>query len=199
MTLAAPPPRLPAKPAIVELKLGLRLLRFFDPGRGPWHTRRSYGPLDAIRFDHHLPPSGPDPERAVWYAATSLRGAVAEAFGRTGIVDRDARTRLVVATVTASIAVLDLVGVAARRAGLTQEIAATTDYDICQAWARAFYEQYLKVQGIRWRGRQAGSISVVLNDRAPMRHLEGRDYALRDPRVWPRVARAAHDCSLTIV
>ena len=124
MSLPAPPSTLPSNPRILDLPRGFRVIRFFDASRGSWDAHRFYGPIDDMRFDHQPPPCGVHPTRSVWYAATSLRGAVAEVFGRTGIVDRGADIRMVKATLWEPILILDLVGVAARAVGLTQEIAA---------------------------------------------------------------------------
>ncbi len=199
MSLPRPPKTLPSKPTVVTLRRGLSLVRFYDPSWGGWDAHRFYGPLPDMRFDHHTPPCGIHPTRSVWYAATSLRGAVAEAFGRTGILDRSANVRVVRACVEGSVRVLDLVGVAVRSVGLTQEIAVTTNFLLCQAWARAFYDQYPPVEGIRWRGRQVGSICVALKDRVTMTHLSSEDYALTEPEIWPRIARAARDCRFRII
>ncbi len=199
MSLAAPPPELPGSPAVYTLRAGDRLVRFYDPASGAWRARRAFGPLADMRFDHHRPPLGRAAERSVWYAATSLRGALAESFGRLGFIDRDAGRHVAVVRVGKPIPVLDLVGVGVRRVGLTQEIAATTDYAGCQSWARAFYDQYPTLLGIRWRGRQVGSICVVLTDRATTRPLTlESDHDLADPAVWPRIARAARLCRLAI-
>ncbi len=136
---------------------------------------------------------------SVWYSAASFVGAVAEAFGRQGSIDRAADLRVAKARVHGELRVLDLVGTAARAVGLTQEIAATTDYALCQEWARALYRQVPEVHGIRWRGRQSGSLCVVLQDRAEMnKQLEGESWSIVDPAVWPRMARAARECRLTI-
>ena len=199
MSLGSPPDILPENPETLDLPVGLQLVRFFDPYRGRWDAHRFYGPLPDMRFDHHTPPCGLHPNRSVWYAAMSLRGAVAEVFGRTGILDRGSRVRLVQATIRSSIPVLDLVGLAARSVGLTQEIAATTDYVVCQTWARAFYDQYPNVQGIRWRGRQIGSLCIVLNDRTTMNHLTAEVLGLSEPEIWSRIARAARDCGVRIL
>ncbi len=200
MSLPAPPAELPAQPAVHTLRPGVRLVRFYDGGRGPWHQPRAFGPLSDMRFDHHLPPLGDSPDRSVWYASSSLLGALSESFGRLGLVDRAAGRRVAVVRAAAPIPLLDLVGVGARRIGLTQEIAATTDYAGAQAWARACYERYPALHGIRWRGRQAGSICVVLTDRAPRTALGlESDHDLADPAVWPRLARAARSCKLRVV
>ena len=196
--LGPPPPRLSAKPRIVSLSPGRVLVRFYQPRRGDWSTRRRYGPLADMRFDHHPPPCRLHERHSVWYAAASLVGAVAEAFGRQDGIDRAADLRVVKARVRGELRVVDLVGVAARAIGLTQEIAATTDYALCQEWARAIYHQLPDVHGIRWRGRQSGSVCVVLQDRAEMSGLDGESWAIVDPAVWPRIARAARECRLTI-
>jgi hypothetical protein len=177
------------------------LVRVYDPTRGPWHQRRTFGPLpEGGRFDHHRPPPGDDPERSVWYASTRLVGAVAEAFGPLGFLDRCGDKRLTVVELTGSVTLLNLVGVAARHVGLTQEIASTIDYAVTQQWARAFYCQYPDIHGVRWSGRQAGAVSVLLNDRADISDLILlEDHGVWDPAVRARVARAARDCRLTIV
>jgi hypothetical protein len=105
-----------------------------------------------------------------------------------------------VARVVAPVSLVDLVGVAARRFGLTQQIGTSTDYATTQAWARSLYDGYGELEGLRWRGRQAGSICLVLTDRARMRCLRREDdFAVADPSVWPRIARAAQRCAVRIV
>lgn len=200
MTLAPPPASLPDDPAVHMLQPRDRLVRFYDPRHGRWDRARDFGPLGDVRFDHHLPPAGSDRTRAVWYAATSLIGALSESFGRIGFIDRDAGRRVALARAATTLPVLDLVGVGARSIGLTQEIAATTDYPLTQAWARAVYERYPRLMGIRWRGRQAGSICVVMTERVPSGALLlVADHAIDDPAVWPRIARAARRCRIKVV
>ena len=198
MTLPSPG-KLPSKPQVAVLPRGLRLVRVYGPGRR-WNSRRGWGPHPEGRFDHHPPPPGSSPTRSVWYALRSVLGAVAESFGKRGFLDRAAGDRIALARVLVPIRLVDLVGVAARRFGLTQEIAATTDYDRAQEWARALYDRYDGLAGIRWRGRQTGSICVVLTDRASMRNFRlESDWPVGDPRVWPRVARAAGRCGIRVV
>ncbi len=200
MTLPAPPPVLPARPQLFELKPGSRLVRFYNPAHGPWDERRHYGPLPNSRFDHHLPPLGRSPDRSVWYSATSLVGAIAEAFGNLHVVDQKSGRRICQVRLRSPIPVLDLAGVKARAFGLDQRIGASLEYPRCQEWARAFYEHYRDLRGLRWRGRQAGSLCLLLNDRAVMSSfdvIEDRDIA--DPVMWPRISRAAQDAFLQIV
>ena len=200
MTLPSPPAVLPPRPKLHEIAEGDLLVRFYNPLHGGWNARRTYGPLPELRFDHHRPPLGLGSDRSVWYAATSLLGAVAEAFGNHGFIDRSSGRRVCVARVGEPILVLDLVGAAPRAFGLDQRIATSREYDRCQEWARAFYESYREIRGIRWRGRQAGAICFALNDRLDMRSLEALvDQGVGDPEVWPRIARAARSCHLRIV
>lgn len=175
-------------------------MRFYNPAHGPWDGRRHYGPLPNSRFDHHLPPLGRSPDRSVWYSATSLAGAIAEAFGNLHVVDQKSGRRICQVRLRSPIPVLDLTGAKARAFGLDQRIGASLEYPLCQEWARAFYDHYRDLWGLRWRGRQAGSICFLLNDRAVMSSfdvIEDRD--ISDPAMWPRISRAARDAFLRIV
>ena len=200
MTLPRPTLPLAPNPPIIELPSGYPLLRFYDPSRGPWYVHRFFGPISDARFDHQPPPPALHPTRSVWYAGTSLRGAVAETFGKIGFVDRSCGRKIVKVRIVGSIEVLDLLGTGARKLKLTQEIATTTDYGLCQSYARAFYDQYTGIEGIRCRGREIGSINVVLTDRAEMTCLAPEvDEEMTHPCIWPRLARAIRDCSLEII
>jgi hypothetical protein len=179
-----------------DVEPGSRLVRFYDPRHGSWNRQRFYGPLPGMRFDHQPPPLSVHPERSVWYAATSLIGAVSESFGDQGFLDQGSGRRVCVAKPRLSIRVLDLVGIAARVFGLDQRIGTELDSSLCQEWSRAFYDYYPDLQGIRWRGRQAGSICLALNDRVEMDLLElVMDHDIAHPDVWSRIvdtARRAH-------
>jgi hypothetical protein len=176
------------------------MVRFYDPTHGPWNQRRSYGPLPHVRFDHHLPPAGTAPGRSIWFAAASLTGALAEAFGSLGLVDRESGRRVCLARARSALSLLDLVGVGPRVFGLDQRIATSRDYGRCQQWSRAFYDTYPAILGLRWRGRESGSICYALNDRADMESLELlADHDLGNAAVWPRIARAARRCHLRVV
>lgn len=199
MTLISPPVSI-SKPAIWTLEQGSKLIRFCDQTRGGWDAHRFYGPLPSQRFDHHAPPLCVSLDRSVWYAATSLVGAVAEAFGNLGVVDRACGRHVALVQIVRPLILMNLVGVSARRVGLTQEVGSSTDYAKTQEWARAFYDQCGTLMGIRWRGRQAGSICFVLHDRATMSDLAlVSDHNISDPRVWPRIVKAARACSLSVI
>lgn len=186
-------------PPLHELGPGEELVRFYNPKHGPWNYQRSLGPLPGLRFDHHVVSSGADSGRSAWYAATSLIGAVAEAFGDAGMIDKAANRRICIVRLRSQLSLVNLVGIAARSLGLDQRIGTTTEYALCQAWARALYEQYPEIQGIRWRGRQAGSICVLLNDRADMGVLEVvQDCLIGHSDIWPSIFRAARRARLRI-
>ena len=124
---------------------------------------------------------------------------MAEAFGR-GFIDKQAGHSIVVARVVSPLRLVDLLGKAPRRLGLTQEVASTTSYARTQRWARAFYDSYEHLHGIRWRGRQSGSLCVVLTERAPFTSLQpSTDLPLTHPAVWPRIVRAARECAIPII
>lgn len=127
-------------------------------------------------------------------------GAVAEAFGNRGRLDKTARRRVCVVRVRSPLVLIDLVGVGARSFGLDQRIGTVLEYTVCQEWARALYERYPSARGLRWRGRQAGSICVVLNDRAGMGSLELiANYHISHPRVWNQIGSAARRARLRII
>lgn len=197
--MALPEPgevELPEEPPEFELAIGRPVVRIFNPAWGGWDQQRFFGPVENTRFDHHPPPPRMHETFSVWYAASSLRGAVAEAFGRTGAVERRVERRIVLAEVRRPLRLLDLVGVSARALGLTQEAAAGTDYELTRRWARRLYESYPFLHGLRWRGREVGSRNYLLDDRATMDRLAGRDWDLGDPAVASRISRAAYDCRI---
>ena len=199
MTVKNPPKHI-EEPTVCKLPPGKVLVRFYNPARVSWRTPRHHGPIRDQRFDHHPRPRKDHAVHSVWYAGATLNGAVAEAFGRDGIVDCNADTRVCVVELTSPFRVVDLVGDGARYIGLDQEIGTTTNSPVTRAWARELYRQVPKLVGIRWTGRQVGSENVVLNDRADLSTLNLlHDYQIGEPKVWPRIMAAAYECRLEIV
>jgi RES domain len=153
-----------------------------------------------MRFDHHPLPPGDTSGRSVWYSARSLVGAVSEAFGNEGFIDKRSGRRVCFVRLQSTLKVLNLSGTDPRAFNLDQRIGTDRSYEVSQAWARSFYDSYSEIQGIRWSGRHSGSICVVFNDRTPMSSLELiQDADIFHPLLWPRVARAAVDAYLEIV
>ena len=197
-----PPVPLPGPPRSFVLARGALLVRFYNPT----HTagavdRRFFGPVPTARFDHHPPPLREHESESVWYAASNLRCAVAEAFGK-GVIDRQSNRRVALVEARRDLSLLDLMSVGMRRVGATQELARTTDYELTQEWARAFYgdRAYRGLRGLRWRGRQIAAPCIVLTDRAARSVLRMRDdRPIADPAVWPRIAAAARACRVPVV
>lgn len=190
---------MPLEPPVDILDPGKKLVRIFQPRRGDWAAQRFFGPLPDMRFDHHPPPCCLQDDHSVWYSSASLVGAVAEVYGRKKEIDRDSGHHIALAVVEKPLRVLDLLGVAAREFELTQEIGSSTEYATTRAWAREFYRLYGDLQGIRWRGRQSGSVCVLLDDRTSMTHLSARHWPITDLVVWPRIARCARACRIDVL
>ncbi len=201
--------KLPNPPSNIQnckidiLRAGKRLVRFYNRRRTTWKTPRTFGPLTRMRFEHHLPPRRHHKVEAVWYAAGSLRGAVAETFGNDPrIIDKGMGTRVCLVELSKPLRLLSLYGNGPRvlDRALDQRICTTTRYETCRKWARAIYEQFPDLVGLRWKGRQLGTENVVLTDRADFDSLvliDDRD--ISDPAVWPRIAAAAYHCNIRVV
>ena len=197
--LRMPPDPVP-RPKGFTFHPGKRLFRFYDPRRCRWNQGRTYGPIPDQRFDHHLGPKGPSHPESVWYSATRLVGAVAEVFGRDGVLDRSCSFRVCRVELTASFEVVDLCAVGPLRLGLDQRICSTLDYKLTQAWAQALYSAYPDFVGIRWSGRMSGSENVILNDRADLGTLNLiSDHDISTGAVWGRIARASRSCGNIVI
>jgi len=199
--VSIPQPSTPLpRPKVHPLPVGKKLVRFYNPLRQNWNTGRYYGPIRDQRFDHHPSPKGDSYPESVWYSSGSLIGAVAESFGRTGLLDQNCGRRICTVELSVPFDVVDFCGVGPRRLGLDQQICTTTNYRATQEWARALYLQFFDLVGIRWRGRQASSENVVLTDRADLATLVLlSDHEISETAVWPRIANAARKCKIRTV
>jgi hypothetical protein len=169
-----------------NLAPGSLLVRVYDPARNHAKalTFRDVGPIN--RFDHHRasPPSVPvvgrpglwqDPDRAVSYFGRTLSCCLAEVFGDTGTIERSSWTMALV-EVRAPLALLDLRGNAAMRAGTVEALCKTEDRDLSQRWARYFYEEHAQfgaLDGLHFNGAHNGEECLLLFERArPTLHTE---------------------------
>ena len=183
-----PPPRRRPDPLFHVLRPGDRIVRLFDPSRyGTTATGfRSHGPL--LRFDHHrrrddATPRN-DPERGIYYAATTLSGCLVEVFGDTGVVYLD-RHRVALPLLRRDLRLLNLRGNGAMKAA----IAKVSERSISQAWARHFYETpeiYDYVDGLIYFNAHNDEVAFALYERAagalecpPRRTMRLDDEALR--------------------
>lgn len=169
-------------------------------------THRRFGPLH--RLDPHLPgPSGaprdcPD-GRSVLYVAGNVATAVGEVFGDYPAVAVCPRYHVALLRPTAALAVLDLRGQgAAMRIGALPSLA-TGDYPRprTQAWARAIYEDQpvarQRINGVYYDAAHSNGPALALwntESRIEVVNDAGgqvQDFALTDPRMWPRIVDAA--------
>src|SRR5438874_1203055 len=139
--VALPPPSRAVRPVFHYFPSGKVIYRVFDPTRHSVAalTFRHFGPI--ARFDHHrYPTSAPshDPDRGIYYAATSVSGCVVETFGDTGVIECGDR-HLVVARLIRRLRLLDLRGRGAMRAGSVAALAKIPDRACAQEWSKYFY------------------------------------------------------------
>nr|WP_238586199.1 RES domain-containing protein [Rhodococcus rhodochrous] len=169
-------------------------------------THRRFGPLH--RLDPHLPtPDGaprtcPD-GRSVPYVAGNLATALGEVFGDFPAAAVCPRYRVALLRPTAPVTVLDLRGQgAAMRIGALPSLA-TGDYPRprTQQWARTIYEDQpvarRRIHGVYYDAAHSNGPALALwntEDRIEV-PADSRgavqDFALAEPRMWPRVVDAA--------
>jgi hypothetical protein len=164
-------------------------------GRFPtaWGAFRFTGPLASARFDHHEP-GRPGKHRDVLYGATALGTCVAEVFQATRVVDRFADDRCLAAfRLERPVRLLDLTGDWPTRAGASQAIA-SGPRSPAQAWARAVFAAYPKIEGLWYpSSMRGGRPALVLFERAedaipPEPEL---DVPLSHPGLLPDLTRIA--------
>ena len=171
----AAPTVAPGQAVHVRLSPGERLIRLYDPVSiypiGP-KLFRTWGPLK--RFDHHrgyalagLTTAADDPDRAVYYAARSLIGAVVEIFGDSVI--QPGSHRILYLTLRSALTLLDLRGNAAMRIHLSHGIGQVDPPPLTQAWSRHFYENPMtfgNVDGLIYSNAHNDDDAIMLYERA---------------------------------
>lgn len=175
------------------LRAGTMVARVYARGgRHPvaWNEFRFVGPLPNSRFDPHVAGAA----RGVLYAARELATAVAEVFQGSRVVDRLSAERCLSAfRITRSVRLLDLTGDWPTRAGASQAIS-SGPRPRAQAWARAIYEAYPKVDGIWYpSSMHGGHPALVLFERASdaVPTSPDLDVPLSHPGLLPDLARIA--------
>jgi RES domain-containing protein len=171
------------------------------PHRSPLRAR-TYGPLQ--RFDPHITDRHRRPReqrdgRGVNYLAETLGCALAEAFpDQSPEVAICPGLRAVSASPVASVTLLDLTGDGAMRIGAVGTLGAGNEpRRLTQRWARAIYEDFPHLAGVRYRDAHQGGTAVAVWERAGM--LRGpassvtRGPALLDPGMNERVIVALAD------
>lgn len=175
------------------LRTGTLVVRIYPRGGrypSPWSAFRFEGPLPSARFDHHV--SGE--RRGVLYGARDLMTCVAEVFQGSRVVDRFSDDRCLTAFgLTRPVRLLDLTGDWPTRAAASQAIA-SGPRSRAQAWARAIYDAYPKVEGLWYSSSMhGGHPAVVLFERAEtaLPSHPDVDVPLSHTGLLPDITRAA--------
>lgn|SRR5574340_266236 len=179
-----------------------RVHRTTGPHVLPWNQMRTFGPL--LRFDHHPLPRNEHPDYGIWYGASSPRGALAEVFQSTRVIDRHCGDPYLTALrFTRPLQLLDVAGIGggawATRVGGNHALD-SAKYGLAQHWARTIHRAHENLDGIIYRGRFAGSISIALVERAnnafpPRPELS---LSLAHPGLADAIDTAAHELGYTI-
>ena len=167
-----PRPLLHPDPSLGEatvLPAGTELVRIYfagGPHRGGWSTFRRYGPTSA-RFDHHLPPPRPQPDRGILCAASDLTTAVGELFQSTGTIDTvSGDPYLAIVRLSRSIRLLSLRSNWPTRAGASQALA-TGPHATARGWSIAIYEDLADIEGLEYdSSMNRGGVNYALYERA---------------------------------
>lgn len=141
------------------------LLRIYRPD--PYGSSacgfRYEGPFS--RFDHHADGH----PRGIHYCAPSLSSCVVEVFGDTGVID-PIGCQLALLRTNRPIALLDLRGRGAMRAGSVAALNATADRSLSQQWSRFFYDTVVAeeqpIDGLLYSNAHNGEAALALFERA---------------------------------
>ncbi|MFW0790769.1 RES family NAD+ phosphorylase [Gordonia sp. CPCC 205333] len=163
----------------------------------PWDAHRTWGPV--LRFDQHPLPVGEHPRYGIWYGAADPRGALAEVFQETRVIDRHTDAKYLTGLrFTRPLRLLDVGGIGVAtwitRAGGNHGLD-SAPHRRSQQWARAIHSAFDEIDGIAYRGRFAGGTCVALFERTagdfPANPLIS--LPLSHPGLEGRIATAAMD------
>ncbi|MDH6279981.1 RES family NAD+ phosphorylase [Prescottella agglutinans] len=168
----------------------------------PWKGLRSFGPL--LRFDHHPVPRNEHPDYGIWYGASSPRGALAEAFQSTRVIDRHrGDPYLTGLCFTRPLRLLDVSGIGgaawATRVGGNHALD-SAPHGLSQHWARTVHRAHHDIDGIAYRGRFAGGPAVAVFERASDAFPARPELSLplAHPGLADAIDTAAHQLGYTI-
>lgn len=153
------------------------LFRVFHehPDRPPLRAR-TFGPLN--RFDPHVRDRKQRPReqadgRGVNYLSVTLACALAEAFpDEWPAVAICPSARVVLAAPAVEVTLLDLTGDGALSIGAVGTLGSGNEpRRLTQRWARAIYEDYPSLAGIRYRAAHQGGVALAVWDRGGVLHV----------------------------
>lgn len=166
------------RPVRVEVASLIRLSRY--PATEPYWSSGVY------RFD--APDPDPDPGRVGEFGTCYTAGSIEVAFAESVIHESgrfvDGAYEVPSAELTGrsvvrfacdrrkTLVLADLTGAALKALGLNNDISASADYSVSQAWARAIHDADARWQGIRYVSRQMNKgFAYAIFDRSGLRKL----------------------------
>lgn len=208
LVLGGPPAQAEPHPKAVRQSIpaGTRLRRIYWPDRhGVTTTAMSFrrnGP--RARFDHHrrpgpYPAAADDPDRGIFYAASTLECCVVECFGDDFVVDLTG-ARLAVLELQQPLRVLDLRGQAAIQAGTLAAINQDGGRQASQDWARYWYEHrdLGDVEGLIFAGAHNGEVAWAVSERAHRKFAIVVDCDAADDDVRAEILVIANDLGMHV-
>ncbi|MDG3010609.1 RES family NAD+ phosphorylase [Rhodococcus sp. D2-41] len=169
----------------------------------PWNALRTFGPI--LRFDHHPPPRGEHADHGIWYGSDSPRGALAEAFQSTRVIDcRRGEPFLTALRFTRVLRLLDVSGIGgaawSTRVGGNHAIESVAQC-LSRQWARQIRQAYGEIDGVAYRGRYAGRMSIALFERGADGFPDRPELSLplRHSELACPLETAAHELGYTVV
>lgn len=178
-----------------------RVHRTSGPFVSAWNEPRRFGPLATARFDPHPEPAAISSE-GVLYVASDVPTALAEAFQRTRVVDRELDApRLTLLRFRRPLDVLDLGSAWPTRAGASQAIS-TGPRNRARRWAQAIRSAFPDLDGVVYpSSMHAGHPCLALwrpaDDAMPT--TSDVSIALNDPALGYAIIRAADRIGYRIV
>lgn len=192
-----PPPRRPTDPLIHTFSVASRLLRLYrqQPFGSTACGFRYEGPFS--RFDHH----STGHHRGIHYSALSLSACVVEVFGDTGLVEPKGFQLALLRTLR-PLALLDLRGSGAMRAGSVAALAATADRELSQQWSRYYYDTVRAdgqpLDGLLYSNAHNGETALALYERAEGALSCEHDLPLAAPKLHSRLLAIANNHAMAM-
>lgn len=169
-------------------------LYFRKPFGTTWRTFRRFGPTSG-RFDHHRPPPGMSPDRAILYAAENYPTCFAEAFQSTRVIDRWTNDpHLAAFTFRSAIPLLDVTGSWPTRAGASMTINSGSRA-VARHWSRRIHAAFPELSGILYASSMDGNRPAYAFYERAQAHIEETpvlDLPLSHSSLRRQVVAAAH-------
>jgi len=149
------------------------------------------------RFDHHADGH----PRGIHYSAPSLSSCVVEVFGDTGVIDPQG-CQLALLRTNRAMALLDLRGSGAMRAGSVVALNATADRSLSQQWSRFFYDTAIAedkpIDGLLYSNAHNGEAALALYERAEVAIHCAAELPLAADELRSRLLAIANDHGMTM-